>query len=168
MIFNNIEFFPIPGADDYMVSRCGKVLSTKKKPCIILKQFKDKLGYMKVSICDGKTVKTRTVHSLSAITFLGSTPEGHEIAHNDGNPSNNNIANLRFATFAENQADRAGHGTECRGEKNPLAKLDDLRVKEARTLFKKGMTKTDIARRLGVTRSAIYYVLNGDTWNHVS
>ena len=168
MIFNDIEFTSIPGIDDYMVSRCGQVLSLKKKPFIVLKPHRNKLGYIRVSICDGQNAKTRTVHSLVALAFLGPTPDGYEIAHNDGNSSNNIIDNLRFATFAENQADRMSHGTDNRGARNPLAKLDDVKAKEARRLFDNGMRKTDIARKFGVTRSAIYYVIKCRTWTHVA
>ena len=58
----------------------------------------------------GKT-QVRTVHSLVAEAFIGPRPEGREVCHNDGNPANNRLDNLRYGTSSDNQLDKVRHGT---------------------------------------------------------
>ena len=43
------------------------------------------------------------VHHLVAKAFLGERPEGKVIDHIDRNPLNNNVDNLRWVTFQQNQ-----------------------------------------------------------------
>src|SRR5882757_125869 len=38
----------------------------------------------------------RTVHSLTAETFIGPCPPGQEVLHGDGNRANNHLSNLRY------------------------------------------------------------------------
>src|SRR5690606_6570320 len=59
-------------------------------------------GYPQVYLSvEGKTVP-RKVHALVAEAFIGPRPEGHQIAHNDGDRLNSRLENLRYATAAEN------------------------------------------------------------------
>ena len=55
--------------------------------------------------------KTRTVHSLVAEAFIGARPEGMEICHSDGDPTNNHLDNLRYGTPSDNTLDKVRHGT---------------------------------------------------------
>lgn len=59
---------------------------------------------------DGK-LRTWTVHSLVAITFLGLRPTGMEVCHNDGDWQNNRLENLRYDTHGNNVLDSVRHGT---------------------------------------------------------
>lgn len=61
------------------------------------------------------------IHRLVLETFIGpaSTNE-HQAAHNNGVSHDNRLENLRWATPSENQADRILHGTDNRGERNPM------------------------------------------------
>jgi hypothetical protein len=52
------------------------------------------------------------VHRLVLLAFRGEPPTPHhECAHWNGDPSDNSIGNLRWATKVENHADRWRHGT---------------------------------------------------------
>jgi hypothetical protein len=55
-------------------------------------------GYCRVEI-DGKK---RLIHILVYEAFVGPIPEGEEIDHGDGDPSNNCVTNLESVTHAEN------------------------------------------------------------------
>ncbi len=48
---------------------------------------------------------------LVAETFLGPRPEGTQISHLNGNPSDNRPVNLVYETPAENNKRRIAHGT---------------------------------------------------------
>ena len=51
------------------------------------------------------------VHRLVLLAFIGPCPEGKEQgAHWDGNPENNALANLRWASQQENRDDMTRHG----------------------------------------------------------
>jgi hypothetical protein len=73
-----------------------------------------KLGYPVVHLAkDGQTT-TRTVHTVVLNTFVGPRPAGHVACHNDGDPSNNRLANLRWDTQSNNLLDAIRHGTHSR------------------------------------------------------
>lgn len=55
--------------------------------------------------------RTRLVHRLVLDAFVGPRPEGTEGCHWDGDPANNRLDNLRWATHLDNEADKARHGT---------------------------------------------------------
>lgn len=51
------------------------------------------------------------VHRLVLETFIGRAPAGTECCHNNGNPADNRLENLRWGTTRENSLDRVRHGT---------------------------------------------------------
>jgi hypothetical protein len=77
--------------------------------------------------------KSALVHRLVLEAFIGAAPAGLEACHNDGNPKNNVLSNLRWDTRRENAADRIAHGTAAIGEKHPMAKLTKEQALEIRT-----------------------------------
>lgn len=62
----------------------------------------DSKGYTKIKMC-GKSV---FLHRLIWQEYNGDIPDGMMVDHIDGDPSNNNINNLRLATRAENGRNR--------------------------------------------------------------
>lgn len=67
------------------------------------------------------------IHSLVLEAFVGPRPDGMEGCHNDGDPANNHLANLRWDTRAANNQDTLRHGrhekkrrTHC-PRRHPLA-----------------------------------------------
>lgn len=110
------ELRAIPSFPDYSVTADGRVYSSKRQGRW-LRPATDKRGYLRVSLqLDGRTY-SRTVHALVAEAFLGARPPGAQVCHNDGNPANNVLANLRYDTPAGNAADRKLHGTEPNSNK---------------------------------------------------
>lgn len=78
----------------------------------VLKLGKHKFGYLKVELHkDGKITHTN-IHRLVLEAFTGPCPDGMEACHNDGNPTNNTIENLRWGTRSENRQDAVKHGTQ--------------------------------------------------------
>ena len=68
-------------------------------------------GYPCVGLHAQGERKMRYVHSLVAESFIGTRPEGMEVCHNDGNPANNHLDNLRYGTSSDNELDKVRHGT---------------------------------------------------------
>lgn len=83
-----------------MVRSDGLILipATKKSKEHWTYGAKDADGYCKVCV----NYKTYSVHRLVAETYLENTEHKPVIDHIDGNRSNNDISNLRWATVSEN------------------------------------------------------------------
>ena len=88
----------------YEVSDYGCVRSLQRngyKRIKYLKLGKEK-GYFRASLCVGGIIYKKFVHRLVYEAFVGPIPDGLEIDHIDGMPSNNELSNLRVATKKEN------------------------------------------------------------------
>lgn len=107
------------------------------------------------------------VHGLVLAAFVGPRPEGMECCHNDGNPANNHVSNLRWDTHAANLADMVRHGTRVQGQQIRRAKLTPEEVREIRASHAAGATQAELARRFRVTPTAIWWVVKGKTWKHL-
>lgn len=98
----------------YQVSNTGKIrsLAYHKKNGRIkeLKPFSDKGGYMRVKFCkDGKETTVK-VHRIVALEFIPNPQNKREVNHIDGNPKNNMVENLEWATPSENMTHAAKYG----------------------------------------------------------
>lgn len=105
----------------YEVSDIGRVRSLDRRDNrgrfrrgVILKRHVWEGGHLAVVLCKHGTERFVSVHRTALESFVGPAPEGTEGCHNDGNPANNKIANLRWDTHAENMRDQARHGTNSR------------------------------------------------------
>ncbi len=72
-----------------------------------------KVDALKVNLSQGGTTTVRKVHRLVLEAWVGPCPDGCEGCHNDGDPTNNIISNLRWDTHKNNGLDRRKHGTNC-------------------------------------------------------
>lgn len=94
----------IPGYDgDYFASNKGRILSLCRNEPRILKPFicsnsGSRTGYYYAEIRGQK----QRVHRLVALAFLENPEEKPVVHHKDGNPLNNAVENLTYATYAEN------------------------------------------------------------------
>lgn len=72
------------------------------------------------------------VHRLVLLAFVGPCPDGMEGCHDDNDPRNNCVSNLRWDTMERNQQDRVKHGTHNRGSNSTRAKLNEAAVRRIR------------------------------------
>lgn len=69
----------------------------------ILSQAENEFGYLTVRMNVNKKYKSRLVHRLVAMAFIGPSPEGKpQVNHKDGNKHNNTIDNLEWVNNREN------------------------------------------------------------------
>ena len=110
----------------YEVSDHGRVRSWRprtgrgamaKEPRVI-KPAANRLGYLHVCLCLNGKVFTRSVHRLVLEAFRGPCTQELEACHNNGVPSDNRVANLRWDTHQSNMDDIAKHGRVARGERH--------------------------------------------------
>lgn len=108
----------IPGWEGlYEISTLARVRNSRTG--YVLKQSVMKSGgYYQLNLYRrGEKRKLGRVHCLMALAFIGPPPEGMEVCHEDGNPRNNLISNLRYKTHSENMYDKSRHGTSYFGNK---------------------------------------------------
>ena len=105
--FKQIEHFP-----KYYVSNCGRVYSTKSKHFI--GSLNKKLGFITVSLSEGKRTITTYIHDLVMRYFGDEKPsDDFEITHIDEDKTNNNINNLDWIAHAEKTQNQS-HYTQDR------------------------------------------------------
>lgn len=105
-----------------------------------------KLDYRFVFIrLDGSKPKAYMIHRLVLEAFVGPCPRGHEACHNNGNPADNRLENLRWGTREDNLRDIVRHGTRRKGDSHGRAKLTAKDVYAIRTLRDRGFTYMEIA-----------------------
>lgn len=107
------------------------------------------------------------VHKLVMEAFIGPTPKGKEVCHNDGDPSNPKLKNLRFGTRTENMADMVIHGTHMRGEKNHRAVLNEEQVLEIRRQMARGENRDIVAKAFKVHPANIDAIVKRKSWKHL-
>ncbi len=71
----------------------------------------NRMGYPTVGLSKEGYTTPKYVHRLVLEAFVGSCPDDFEACHNDGDPTNNLVNNLRWDTRSSNQLDRKLHGT---------------------------------------------------------
>lgn len=154
---------PIPGHEGrYEASDQGRIRSVPRKvrgrhrngteflrtfPGRILKPGRyEASGH--VSVVLGRGTNGRPVHQLVMRTFVGPPPEGMEVCHNDGDPTNNALANLRYDTRRNNILDSYRHGT---GRSN----LTPADVRTIRARLAAGERGSVLAREYGTNQTTI-------------
>lgn len=114
-----MEKIQVPGFPDYEVTRDGRVWSNKGRGRW-LKPGIASGGYPLVGLMRDGRQYSRKVHVLVALAFLGPRPEGHDVCHNNGNPADNRVENLRYDTRSANLRDAVRHGTQKPGPGRPV------------------------------------------------
>jgi len=156
-------WLPVVGFENlYEVSNFGNVRTIKtgrlKK---LTKSGNDNRPY--IGLWKSNKVTIFRPHTLVLTAFVGKRPDKYEGCHNDGNPSNNHLDNLRWDTAQSNQLDRIKHGTSNRGEKCAAAKLTEEQVAAIR---KDTRLQREIASDYGVKENTISRIKSGKRWTH--
>jgi hypothetical protein len=108
------------------------------------------------------------VHTLVLTAFVGPRQDGMEACHNDGNPLNNRLVNLRWGTRADNMRDMIAHDRSVRGEKCYQSKLTATDVRNIRLLLASGVAHPEIARRFNITKGCVSDIKTRRCWSWLS
>ena len=172
------EYKIVPGYPEYRVGDDGSVwsrYSSRGNPGCKLtdnwKQLKPSLanGYPVVNLCSGGLRRMWRVHILVMLAFKGPAPAGMEVCHEDGNPGNPKLDNLRYDTRKGNMADQLRHGTRNRGEKQGHVKLTADQVRTIRREYAAGgISQYKLAARYGVCVMNINQIIKRKSWAWLS
>lgn len=127
-------------SEKFSVSNYGRVKSNQRyvsnhtgvidKKDHILKQQKNKKGYLIVTILDGSKKKTMSVHRLVANAFIPNPDNKPQVNHIDCDKTNNYFGNLEWCTNSENQLHAVANGLndhskyESGRKKIPVEQID--------------------------------------------
>lgn len=117
-----------------------------------------KSGHLSVVLGHGENGSP--VHQLIALTFIGVCPDGMEVLHCNGNPTDNRLENLRYGTRTENILDVFYQGGRWR-----KLSIDD--VEEIKFALYCGFRGCELARQFGVTQSVISAIKHGRTFSWI-
>jgi len=136
--------------------------------CWLWEGAKTPLGYGHMSIRkNGKRVDAYS-HRVSWETFCGPVPDGLEVCHRCDTPSCMRPDHLFLGTHRDNMRDsvQKGRWNRPKGEAHYRAKLTDGIVRNIRANI--GLRSiTDMARDVGVSYMAVWYICRRKTWTHI-
>lgn len=152
----------IEGYEGYKISNYGNVKSLKFGKEKILKQTKDKDGYLYVGLCKQGKIKMCKVHRLVAKAFIANPNNLQQVNHKDENKTNNNVTNLEWCTNEYN----INYGTRNQRASKQVICL------ETGVIYP---SLKEVKRQLGFAQSYISFACRGKrkraygyTWKYVS
>lgn len=121
-----------------------------------------------VRLCRNGKYHSYAVHRLVLEAFVGPCPEGMEGCHEDGDPTNNDLTNLRWDTHKGNMLDSVKHGTSTKGIRSGRAKLTEDQVRLIRKLYATGnYIHRTLSNRFGIAMVTVSYIINRVIWKHI-
>jgi hypothetical protein len=121
-------------------------------------------GYGKLKV-NGKTVRA---HRVAYELANGDIPEGMLVCHSCDTPLCVRPDHLFVGRPSDNSRDMVEKGRQARGESNGRSKLTGDQVSEIRKRFHIGERRSDLAREYEVSWSLVNFIVNGESWKHVS
>lgn len=110
-----LELYEISDLGNIRRKADGKTISTKKP---------DFLGYCRVTLKNGETYVTKTVHRLVAKAFINNPENKTEVHHINGDKTDNRACNLEWVNRAEHAKKDKGrrNGSPTKYRENFLAR----------------------------------------------
>ena len=139
----------------YQVSNMGRVKNTKRNKVKVLDM--NNAGYLRVQLCDNTRRKRYFIHRLVAHTFVDGYFEGAQVNHIDMDRTNNCADNLEWVTPSENQKKAMAIKGLHKGHFKDVPYK--ITFSNGATIYFDNMTL--VARSVGLSKSLLYYRLNG-------
>lgn len=132
--------------------------------CWLWTSVLDTGGYGRFKVGERRVRASRLAFALAN----GPIAEGICVCHRCDRPACVNVSHLFLGTNAENSADMAQKGRAAKGADNGRSRLTDAAVREIVAEADRGVRGTVLAKRFGVTPTAVCCILHGRAWNHVT
>lgn len=154
------------GSDGHVYCYSRARVNTKKPSPFRVSEAIGSEGYPFVAIIVAGKRVTKPVHRLVCQAFHGDPPSDvHVVRHLDGNKTSNLPDNLKWGSYAENEADKRRHGTAATGERHGAAKLTEETVRIIRASIPAGLWNAkDAAQVFGIDPGTIRNIARGRNW----
>jgi hypothetical protein len=153
-----MDWRPVNGYEGiYEVNRLGQIRNAKRKN--IMAQRINKIGYPYVCLNKNNKQTGKVVHRILAIAFLPNPLNLPTVNHIDGNKQNNDLSNLEWVSYSENNKHAYAHGLKkgitgkVRIAAKPIVAYKD-------GIFLKEFDCASDATSLGISTSTIFRCLN--------
>jgi hypothetical protein len=141
----------------YWITEDGRVWNERLKRD--MKPHNNK-RYLRIELSINKKPKKFFVHRLVAECYLANPEEKPTVNHIDGNPSNNHVTNLEWATVAENTQHAYDNGLA----KVVNRKFGKEEILNIYYLHKRGHSMRSIGRLYNSCHKDISHILRGKTY----
>lgn len=135
----------------YFITVDGKIWSTKSGK--YLKPHLSSDGHWLIELFG----RTKLLHRLILEAWKGPCPSGLVGCHNDGNPNNNHIDNLRWDTRSSNVIDAVKLGTHTNVKLTDFEVLGIIRLWETQQF-----SAIQIAEKYNINRNSVYSYIKGE------
>ncbi len=99
---------------------------------------------------------------------FGEIPKGYYVCHRCDNPACINPEHFFLGTPKMNTADMIAKSRDhCMGERHSQAKLNANEVREIRRLYRRGVSRLQLARKFGVKEGTIQSIVYRTSWRSV-
>lgn len=147
------------------VNKAGRIVRVPLGPCWEWTAGLSTAGYGKFGISKDETAYA---HRLSWRLAGRADPGDLMVLHSCDNRACVNPDHLFLGTAADNSADMASKKRSALGARNGAAKLTAEQITELRRSSEIGETYRALAKRFGVTVSAIEHIVMRRRWRHVA
>ena len=152
------QWKPIPGFPDYEVSNTGWVRSYKRlNGPHVLKSGTHTSGYRTVLLRRNSKTHSFPIGRLVLLAFRGPCPEDQEMCHNDSDPTNDHLDNLRWDTHAANMQDARKQDAWSVFTNEDEMEVENRAFVEAvkREQQRRGSGQVAFSQYLGITQGAL-------------
>ena len=144
--------------NNYFINKEGEIYRQNKDKKFKLISQRISKGYYRVSLYIDKERKDYMVHRLLAMVFIPNLENKPTIDHIDRNKLNNDLSNLRWATYEENNNNR---NTKSKTNYFHIYKTDADTYKVIKT--KKGSKEQEFTKRFKTLEEANSFIENFET-----
>lgn len=150
---------------------CRRNPSKYRRKTMFLKPLNGTV-YLRYGLSDGHgNIKYYSIHRLVAEHFIPNPDNKPTVNHKDGNKHNNNIDNLEWATWTENEKHsidvlKRNRNTDCQRESASLVckAKRKLSMKEANEIRLSKLPRKELARIYGVSRGIIDRIKRNESY----
>lgn len=154
----------VVGFSGYLVSTHGRVYSERSKK--YLRPQPAGNGHLRVALRRNGRTHLTLLHRIVLRAFVGPCPPGLEGCHEDDDPTNNRLGNLRWDTRSANRRD-AVRNQRARGGRQVGQALDRKQARSIKLYLRAGCSLSRIARVFRVSRTTITKIRDGQLWADV-
>lgn len=128
--------------------------------------YKNKKGYGKFSLYHGCMIYATRI---SYIYYYGDIDSQLNLCHHCDNPGCVNPNHLFLGTQYDNLQDMVNKNRSCKGSKNNTNLTESDIIQMLMDIFNnKYHNRSEILLKYNISRTALYNILNGRTWTHIT